>query len=71
MIKRINNNKAFAISALLYGLLILAVVIVFMIVTLANFNKKTSSDFVNEIEKDLINWSIEMKTAGVCTFITF
>lgn len=57
MIEKINNNKAFAISALLYGLLILAVVIIFMIVSLANFNKKTSSDFVNKIEKDLINWA--------------
>ena len=44
MIEKINNNKAFAISALLYGLLILAIVIIFMIVSLANFNKKTSSD---------------------------
>ena len=57
MIEKINNNKAFAISALLYGLLILAIVIIFMIVRLPNFNKKTSSDYLNEIEKDLINWA--------------
>lgn len=51
------NEKAFAISTLLYGLLIISVLVIFMIVSMAAFTKKSSSDFVNQLEKELITWA--------------
>ena len=51
------NEKAFAISTLLYGLLIISVLVIFMIVSMAAFTKKSSSDFVNDLEKELITWA--------------
>lgn len=51
------NEKAFAISTLLYGLLIISVLVIFMIVSMAAFTKKSSSDFVNKLEKELITWA--------------
>ncbi len=50
------NKKGFAISTMLYGLLIISVLITFMIISLAAFNKKSQDDFVNDVEKQLLDY---------------
>ncbi len=57
-----NNKKGFAISTMLYGLLIISVIVVFMFVSLANFNTKSNGDFVEEVEKELLT----LKNNSIC-----
>ena len=47
------NNKGFAISTIIYGLLLMAVLVMTMLLTTMSFNKKSSNDFVKKIENDL------------------
>lgn len=47
------NNQGFAISTMLYGLLIIAVLIIFMLLSIISFTKKSSTDFVNQVEQEL------------------
>lgn len=54
--KRINSH-GFAISTMLYGLLIISSLIIFMLLEMMVFNKKSSSDFVNQVEKELNKFS--------------
>lgn len=55
------NNRGFAISTMLYGLLIMSVMIIFMLLSVASFTKKTSDDFVNKVEKELIQFAEEKR----------
>ncbi len=55
------DNKGFAISTMLYGLLIMSVMIIFMLLSVISFTKKTSSDFVNKVEKELIQFAEEKR----------
>ncbi len=48
------NNKGFAISTMLYGMLIIASLVIFTIVSLTTFGKKTQTDFVDEVETELL-----------------
>lgn len=47
------NNKGFAISTMLYGLLIIGALIIFMLLSIISFTKKSSTDFINQVEKEL------------------
>lgn len=55
------DNKGFAISTMLYGLLIMSVMIIFMLLGIASFTKKSSNDFVNKVEKELIEFAEEKR----------
>ena len=47
------NEKGFAISTILYGLLLLGVLIMSLLMSTASFNLTTTRDFVNLVEEDL------------------
>ncbi len=55
------NNNGFAISTMLYGLLIIAATIIFMLLASISFTKKTTNDFVNKVEKELIEFAEEKR----------
>ena len=58
----INKEKGFAITTMLYGLLIIAALVTFMLLSLVGFNKKSSSDFVSDVEKELLTYSSTLKS---------
>ncbi len=47
------NNKGFAISTILYSLLIMATLILFLLVANLSFERRTTNDLVNEITNEL------------------
>ncbi|MEG0994444.1 MAG: hypothetical protein RSE91_00520 [Bacilli bacterium] len=47
------NNKGFAISTILYGILMLASLTLFLIVSTISSSKTANDDFIDEIEKEL------------------
>ena len=47
------NEKGFAVSTILYGLLLLGVLIMSLLMSTASFNLTTTRDFVNLVEEDL------------------
>ena len=47
------NNRGFAISTLLYGLMIMSLLIVFALISNLGTNRQTSSSFVDKIEDEL------------------
>lgn len=47
------NNKGFAISTILYSLLLMAVLILFLLIGVLSFERKSTSDFVNDIKTNL------------------
>lgn len=47
------NNKGFAISTILYGLLIVLVLIISLLMTTMSFTRKTSKEFVDNIVDEL------------------
>jgi len=47
------NNKGFAVTTILYGLLTMVSLILFLLVGLQSFEQKSSSDFVKQITKEL------------------
>jgi len=59
------TNKGFAISTMLYGLLIMSATIIFMLLSSISFTKKSSTDFVNKVEKELNDISINIRST-VC-----
>lgn len=51
------NNKGFAISTILYSLLIMATLTLFLLVGNLSFERRTTSDFVNNIKDELNNYT--------------
>ena len=47
------NNKGFAISTMLYGLIIIIVLVMVMILSTMAFNRKSSREFTSTIVKNL------------------
>ncbi len=60
------NSNAFAISTLLYGLLIISVLVIFMIISLSAFSKKTTNDFVEQTEKELLEFA-NSRNNSICS----
>ncbi len=58
------NNKGFAISTMLYGLLIIAVLLIFMLLSIVAFNKKSNDDFVRQVEQELLTIKDNTKTCS-------
>ena len=58
----LNKENGFAITTMLYGLLIIAALITFMLLSLVSFNKKASSDFASDVEKELLTYSSSLKS---------
>lgn len=48
-----NNNKGFAISTMLYGLIFVTIAIFYMIIGIVANRNQTNTDFVNEIREEL------------------
>ena len=51
------NNKGFAISTVLYSLLIMSTLILFLLVGNLSFERRTTSNFVNDIKDELNNYT--------------
>lgn len=47
------NEKGFAISTILYGILLVAVMVISLLMSTAAFNRKTTVDFVKTVEEEL------------------
>jgi len=47
------NEKGFAISTVLYGILIMAMIIMTLLISTMAFTRKSSVDFINGIEEEL------------------
>ena len=50
-----NNNKGFAISTMLYGLLFITIAIFYLIVEIVSDRNQNNTDFVNEVRETLNN----------------
>lgn len=53
MFKRINNSNGFAISSLLYGMALVAVLVVLLLVGTTYFTSVTTQEFVSRVEDEL------------------
>ena len=49
------NNKGFAISTMLYGLIFVTVAIFYMIIAVVSDRNQTNTHFVNEVRDELSN----------------
>lgn len=47
------NQKGFAVSTILYGLLLVMVFIIFLLLSINRFERKTTNDYVELISKEL------------------
>lgn len=47
------NQKGFAVSTILYGLLLVMVFIIFLLLNVNRFERKTTNDYVELISKEL------------------
>jgi len=47
------NEKGFAISTILYGILMMAMLIMTLLIGTMAFSRKSNVDFVNKIEEEL------------------
>ncbi len=47
------NQKGFAVSAILYGLLLVMVFIIFLLLSVNRFERRTTNDYVELISKEL------------------
>ena len=52
------NNKGFAISTILYGLLTMGILVLFLLVGLLNFNRKNNNEFVDNNSRELNEFAI-------------
>ena len=53
MLKKVRNEKGFAVSTLLYGMTIVGVLVVLLIVTTAQFTSVSTQTFVSNVEENL------------------
>ena len=51
------NNKGFAISTILYSLLVMATLVLFLLIGNFSFERRSTNDFVSDIEDDLNNFA--------------
>ena len=58
------NNKGFAISTIIYSILIIAILIMGTLYSTIAFRKKSSSDFTHKVEEQLNN--LEIKSYTIC-----
>lgn len=47
------NQKGFAVSTILYGLLLVMVFIIFLLLSVNKFERRTTNDYVELISKEL------------------
>ena len=47
------NQKGFAVSTILYGLLLVMVFIIFLLLSVNRFDRRTTNDYVELISKEL------------------
>ena len=47
------NQKGFAVSTMLYGLLLVMVFIIFLLLSVNRFERRTTNDYVELISKEL------------------
>ena len=47
------NQKGFAVSAILYGLLLVMVFVIFLLLSVNRFERRTTNDYVELISKEL------------------
>ena len=47
------NQKGFAVSTILYGLLLVIVFIIFLLLSVNRFERRTTNDYVELISKEL------------------
>lgn len=47
------NQKGFAVSTILYGLLLVMVFIIFLLLSVNRFERRTTNDYVEVISKEL------------------
>ncbi len=47
------NQKGFAVSTILYGLLLVMVFIIFLLLSVSRFERRTTNDYVELISKEL------------------
>ncbi len=53
------DNKGFAISTILYSLLIMATLILFLLISNLSFERRSTSDFVDNITDELNLFALE------------
>lgn len=53
------DNKGFAISTILYSLLIMATLILFLLISNLSFERRSTSDFVDNITDELNIFALE------------
>lgn len=51
------NNKGFAISTILYSLLVMATLVLFLLIGNFSFERRSTNDFVSDIEDNLNNFA--------------
>ena len=62
------NNKGFAISTILYGLLVLIVLTTSLILGTMAFMRKNSKNFVDDVKKNLENTDTKSPTIEIIDF---
>lgn len=51
------NNKGFAISTIVYGLLMMAILVIVILLSTMSFTKKTSDDLSAQVEERLNSYA--------------
>ena len=62
------NNKGFAISTILYGLLIVLILIMSLVMETMSFTRKSSREFVSGIKKNLESKNVQKVSVPVIVF---
>jgi len=60
------DNKGFAISTILYGLLIMASLVLLLLMSTVGSNKRSSDNFVDDIENSLNDYADSCYDSGSC-----